>query len=70
MIADVHVRNLNVPLQNGGVAVFPVPMTPADHALLTSILGELESVHVRTLGGEHPVDPQANFSPPEAADRT
>ena len=46
------VRNLDVPLQNDGVATFPVPMTPADHALLTTILEGLKAVHVRELPAE------------------
>jgi hypothetical protein len=54
MVANVNVRNFNVPLQNGGVAIFPVPMTPADHTLLTAILSELEAIHVRVLPSECP----------------
>jgi len=40
------IRDLDIPLQNGGVATFPVPMTGADHALLTNILSSLSQVHV------------------------
>lgn len=46
------VRNLNIPLQNDGMAILPVPMTPADHALLTTILEALKAVHVRELPPE------------------
>lgn len=43
------VRNLDIPLQNGGTATFPVPMTSADHALLTTILTGLSPIHVQEL---------------------
>jgi len=43
------VRDLDIPLQNGGVATFPVPMTSADHTLLAAILEGLKGVHIKEL---------------------
>ena len=39
-------RHLTVPLQNGGAAVFPVPMSRADYELLCEILSAIKKVHV------------------------
>ena len=40
-------RYLTIPLQNGGAAVFPIPMSRADYELLCVILAAIEKVHVR-----------------------
>lgn len=58
-------RLLRVPLQNGGDAIFPVPMSPLDYALLQTILRELKNVHVLDLEAKHP--PQGRVIDSEGA---
>lgn len=46
------VRDMDIPLQNGGIATFPVPMTPADHRLLKTILDGPNPIHVQEIPTE------------------
>lgn len=39
-------RDFEIPLQNGSVAILPVPMTPADHAFLLKTLEAIKPMHV------------------------
>lgn len=64
----IVVRDLDIPLQNGGVATFPVPMTTADHALLTTILHGLTSIHVRDHANKPQVKPAPAATDEEAAE--
>lgn len=42
-------RYVRVPLLNGGMATFPVPMTNAEYTLIVNILHDMKAIHVREL---------------------
>lgn len=45
----METRDFEIPLQNGSVAVLPVPMTQADHAFLLKTLEAINPMHVREI---------------------